>query len=103
MGLFILALFVPVGLLLPVIFQAETAWGEWGAEELRGLVGYVPARLAALAERWHAPMPDYAFSGPGGGLGHLSVAYIFSALVGGGLVTLVAVGLGRALLRGKRG
>jgi len=102
-GLCVLVVLVPLGLLLPEYFKAKTAWGEWGAEEIAQMVGYIPARLVALSERWHAPMPDYAFSGPGGGMGHLTAAYIVSALLGGGLAALVAVGLSRALLRGKRG
>ncbi len=97
-GIGVLALLSPLGLILPEHFHAGSAWGEWGVDEMEKLVGYVPAGLARLAEWWKAPMPDYAFPGwEEKGLTHLSLAYIFSGILGAGLVALVAWWLGRRM------
>lgn len=44
-GLIILALLTPLGIILPEKFKAGGAWGEWGPEALEKLIGYVPAGL----------------------------------------------------------
>lgn len=63
----ILALLSPLGLILPEVFKAGDAWGEWGL--FPGI--------------WNAPMPDYAFKGrEQGGLAGLSLGYIVSAVIG---------------------
>ncbi|MDD5505674.1 MAG: PDGLE domain-containing protein [Candidatus Omnitrophica bacterium] len=73
----------PLGLLLPEHFKAGSAWGEWGADEMRDLVGYIPEGLEKLSSLWSAPIPDYAFRGwEGKPLVSLSLAYIFSAVIG---------------------
>jgi hypothetical protein len=52
--------------------------------------------LEKLSSVWNAIMPDYAFKGWGGkGLGHLSFAYVISALIG------IALCIGGAWLLGK--
>ena len=89
-GIATLIFLSPLGLMLPAHFKAGSAWGEWSADEMQKLVGYAPAGLQKLSELWKAPMPDYAFKGwEEKGLAHLSVAYIFSALIG----IVVIVGL----------
>ena len=75
---------VPLGLL-----AAGTAWGEWGAEEIAGIVtrgselGYVPS---GLANGWSfkAPLPDYTLGGSEGAL-----AYILSAVIGVALLIIL--------------
>jgi len=82
-GLLILAVVSPAGLVLPEHFKAGAAWGEWGIEEIKELAGYIPEGLARLASLWSAPIPDYAFKGwEEKGLPALSFAYIISALAG---------------------
>jgi len=80
----------PLGLLLPEHFKAGSAWGEWGADEMQELVGYIPKGLERLSSIWSAPIPDYAFKGweekP---MLSLSIAYILSAVVG----ILICVGV----------
>jgi cobalt/nickel transport protein len=101
-GLGALILLSPLGLILPDHFKAGSAWGEWGADEMQKLVGYVPQGLQKLSEIWTAPLPDYAFKGwEDKGLTHLSLAYIFSGLLGAGLVALGAWILGRMLAKKK--
>jgi cobalt/nickel transport system permease protein len=77
-ALVVLAFATPLGLL-----AAGTAWGEWGADELKEMLGYVPKGLASMGDFWKAPLPDYSISGVGEVPG-----YILSALIG-----LVIVGI----------
>ena len=95
-GLGLLAVISPIGLFLPDKLKAGSAWGEWGADEIKGLIGYIPGGLEKLSSVWNAVLPDYAFKGWGDkGLGQLSFAYIISAIVG------IALCVGGAWLLGK--
>jgi len=97
-GIAVLIVLSPLGLILPEHFKAGSAWGEWGADEMQKLVGYVPNGLEKLSSLWNAPMPDYAFKGwEEKGLLHLSFAYIVSAILGIAIIA-VAVLLARKLL-----
>jgi hypothetical protein len=99
-GLGVLIILSPLGLLLPERFKAGSAWGEWGTDQMQKLLGYVPKGLEKLSSLWSAPMPDYAFKGwEGKSLSCLSFAYIISAIAGILLITLVVLLLGRILLR----
>ena len=99
-GLAVFALLSPLGLILPEHFKAGAAWGEWGADEMQDLVGYIPQGLEKLASIWKAPMPDYAFSGwEEKGLTSLSFAYIISAIVGIGVIVAVCLGIGKLLVK----
>lgn len=92
-GIGALIVLTPIGALAP-----GTAWGEWGAEELEGLVGYVPGNLEKLGGLWKAAMPDYATPGVSNGL----LGYLIAAVVGAALVVGVTWGVG-ALLARRRG
>jgi len=97
----VLIILTPIGLIIPEHFKAGSAWGEWGAEEIQKLIGYVPRGFEKLSSLWNAPMPDYAFKGwEGKPLAKLSLAYIVSALVGIGLVGAIIL-LITKLLSGK--
>lgn len=102
-ALAVMALLSPVGLYLPEIMKAGGAWGEWGAEEVRKLVGYAPRGMERSADAWKAPLPGYALPGPEPAPArHRSLGYVVSALAGaaacGGAGYLVA----RRLSAGKR-
>lgn len=91
----LMALLTPVGLYLPQIMKAGGAWGEWGINEVRTMVGYAPAGMEKTADAWKAPMPDYA--PPGGGDASSpaqGLYYLFSAFLGiiacGGAAHLLA-------------
>jgi hypothetical protein len=99
-GLAILIILSPVGLILPDHFKAGSAWGEWGAEEMKELVGYIPQGLEKLSSLWNAPIPDYAFKGwEEKGLPQLSAAYIISAIVGIGMTVLAVFFIGKMLVK----
>jgi hypothetical protein len=86
---------------LPEHFKAGAAWGEWGADEMQKLVGYIPQGLEKLSSLWSAPIPDYAFKGwEEKGLPHLSFAYIISAVLGIAIVVGIVLLLGK-ILSGK--
>jgi cobalt/nickel transport system permease protein len=81
-GLMILS---PLGLL-----AQGTAWGEWGAEQVSKLVGFIPAGLAHLSESWsHTLLPDYALPGPEHGFWASAAVYILSAVIGVGVISLL--------------
>jgi PDGLE domain len=88
----IMMILTPLGLL-----AAGTAWGEWGMDELQDALGYVPQGFQHLADLWNAPMADYSLPGWDENPVKASIAYILSAVVGGGLIVAVAFGLGKAL------
>lgn len=99
-GLIILIALSPLGLIMPDHFKAGSAWGEWGAEEMQELVGYIPKGLEKLSNIWNAPLPDYAFKGwEEKGLAHLSFAYIISAILGIGVTVLVLFLIGKVLVK----
>jgi len=99
-GIALLIILSPLGLLLPEHFKAGAAWGEWGMDEIKSLVGYIPSGLAKLSELWKAPMPDYTFQGwEGKGLAPASFTYIISAIVGIALTVAAAWFIGRKLTK----
>jgi cobalt/nickel transport protein len=87
-GLIILTLLTPIGVILPGKFTSEGAWGEWRPEELKKLIGYVPEGLKRLADLWKAPLPDYSFGKEGASMTVQVISYIASGLIG-----ILAVGL----------
>ncbi|HTP67047.1 MAG TPA: PDGLE domain-containing protein [Geobacteraceae bacterium] len=95
-GIAVLALFSPLGIILPAKFKAGDAWGEWGTDEIEKMLGYVPQGMKKLAERWHAPFQDYDFRGwDQMGLGMQSIGYIFSAVAGIAVIIAVIIVLGK--------
>ncbi|MBU0951774.1 MAG: PDGLE domain-containing protein [Elusimicrobia bacterium] len=99
-GLAVLIILSPLGLLLPEHFKAGAAWGEWGADEMQNLVGYIPQGLEKLSSIWNAPIPDYALKGwEKKGISHLSLAYVISAVVGVSITVLAVLGLGKLLVK----
>jgi cobalt/nickel transport protein len=97
-GLGILIALSPLGLIFPDHFKAGDAWGEWGTDGIKELVGYIPQGLEKLSSLWSAPMPDYAFKGwEEKGLSHLSFAYIVSAIIGILIIACAVLLIGKLL------
>ena len=100
LGMGVLIVLSPLGLILPDHFKAGSAWGEWGADEIQKMFGFVPQGLTKLSELWKAPLPDYAFQGwETKGISHLSLAYIFSAVVGIAIIAGIVFLIGKILVR----
>ena len=85
-----LLILTPAGLILPGYFKAGGAWGEWSAEELKAIVGYIPRGLSKISSLWNAPIPGY---------GRGSGAYIISAVVGVMAVFGIVFLIGKFLTR----
>jgi hypothetical protein len=99
-GIAALIVLSPLGLIIPEHFKAGDAWGEWGTDTIKELVGYIPQGLEKLSSLWKAPIPDYAFKGwEEKGLGSLSFAYIVSAIIGILIAACAALLIGKLLSR----
>ena len=98
-GLLIMALLTPLGILLPEKFKAEEAWGEWGTEKLEKVLGYVPEGLKKLADFWKAPIPDYNFGGEGASMTLQAISYIASGLLGIGVCAFVVFMVSRFMAK----
>lgn len=99
-GILILILLSPLGLILPEYFKAGDAWGEWGIDTIKELVGYTPQGLEKVSSLWNAPIPDYSFKGwEEKGLGSLSFAYIASAAIGIIITACAVLLIGKLLTR----
>ena len=100
-GLIILALLTPIGVILPEKFKAGGAWGEWGPEELEKLIGYVPQGLKRLSDLWKAPVPDYNFGSDGASMTIQVISYIASGLIGILTVGLLTYVISRLIVRAR--
>lgn len=82
----VLAISTPIGLIVPEYFKAGSAWGEWGSDEIKKLIGYVPKGLEKLSDIWASAIPDYGTS---------KISYIVSAILG------IIIVIGLTFLMGK--
>jgi len=98
-GLLIMALLTPLGVLLPKTFDAGKAWGEWGTDKLGQLIGYVPEGLKKLADLWKAPVPDYNFGGEEASITVQVISYVASGLLGIAACALVTLAVWRLIKR----
>jgi hypothetical protein len=102
LALGILALLSPLGLIIPALFGAGGAWGEWGLAKVKKLSGYVPQGMEKLSRIWKAPLQDYTVPGQREGLVHGSFGYIVAAFAGIAVTAGIAYLLARILARRKR-
>jgi cobalt/nickel transport protein len=101
-GLAVLALLSPIGIIIPDKVKAGAAWGEWGTDEIEKMLGYVPQGMKRFSEMWRAPLPDYDLKGwDQMGLGMQSLGYIFSAIVGMAITVAVILILGKVAIKEK--
>ena len=98
----ILVLLSPLGLLVPKWFGAGGAWGEWGVEEIRKMIGSVPQGMAKVSRLWKSPLQNYAIPGGNGGHAHGSLEYILAAVIGVAFTAGVAYFLAKLLGRRNR-
>ncbi len=98
-----LAFLSPLGVIVPALFGAGGAWGEWKLAELKRMAGFVPAEMKRLAELWKAPLPDYAVPGQAKGLASGSLGYVLAALVGLAVTAAVVYGITRLFMRKREG
>lgn len=101
-GLVVLVVLTPLGILLPLAFRSGDAWGEWGTETLRTLLGYLPEGLKRTADLWKAPLADYALGGKAPGTALQVVYYLLSGVLGAALVAGVVYILSKALTKHEK-
>lgn len=85
-SLIILAILSPIGLILPELFKAGDAWGEWSSDTLQEQLGFIPEGLKKLEGLWSAPIPDYNIGGEEASMTVQIVSYVLSAVLGIALV-----------------
>lgn len=84
-----MALLTPIGIILPRLFNAGAAWGEWGVDKLEELLGYTPQGLKRLSDLWKAPVPNYSFGSRDASLTLQILSYIAAGVLGVAAVGLV--------------
>ena len=97
--LLVLCVITPSGILLPMCFDAGKAWGEWSAETVKDLVGYVPKGLAKYSDIWKAPFPDYTLNSNDSSIVHQSGYYFVSCLFGATLTFIVMLLVSKIVVR----
>lgn len=106
LALGVLVLFTPLGLYVPALVNAGSAWGEWGPDELpeklaeHGLPAQTPTHLERLSAVWTAPLPDYALPGlETAPLWQLSLIYVVCGLLGVLILVLLVLGVQKLFAR----
>jgi cobalt/nickel transport protein len=102
-GIGILALLSPLGVIVPKLFGAGGAWGEWGVDEFKKFSGFVPEGMKRIAQIWKAPLPAYALPAQKKGLVPESLGYVLSAVIGIALIAAVMYLLAKLLGRKNGG
>ena len=97
--LLLLCLLTPVGILLPAFFNTGDAWGEWSAQTVKELVGYVPKGLGKYNDIWRAPLPDYSVKREDSSLVHRSGYYLVSGIIGATVTYSVMLLISRLFIR----
>ena len=98
-ALIILSVVTPIGIFLPVLFNTGNAWGEWSAETVKELIGYIPQGLAKYAGTQKAPLAGYTFNGNDSSLIHQSGYYIVCGIIGAMTTMIVTLILSKLIVR----
>jgi cobalt/nickel transport protein len=99
--LLLLCLITPIGVLLPMYFNAGDAWGEWSAQTVKDLIGYVPQGLAKYSDVWKAPLPDYTINNKDTSVIHQSGFYIVSGIIGATVTYVVMLLISKLIVRSR--
>jgi len=97
--LLVMIILTPIGIFLPMAFDAGDAWGEWSADTVESLIGYVPEGLQKYSDTYQAPMADYSMNADDPSLGNQSGYYILSGLIGAVLTLGVTWLLSKMIIR----
>ncbi len=102
LGLIILALLSPLGVILPAKFNAGDAWGEWSGETIGKLIGFIPEGMKKNSALWKAPVPDYNLGGGNSSLTVQVVSYIVSGAIGIALTLMIFFILSRFVIKREK-
>jgi hypothetical protein len=83
-GFIVLILLTPIGLLAPGV-----AWGEWGLDEIKQKLGFIPQGMSRLNEIIKNILPDYGIPGFAKNFFQSALGYILAAVVGIIAITLI--------------
>jgi predicted PurR-regulated permease PerM len=97
--LLILCFITPIGILIPMFFNAGDAWGEWSAETMKDMTGYVPEGLAKYTDVWQAPLSDYSVNSKDLSVVHQSGYYFVSGIFGATVTFLIMFLISKLLIR----
>lgn len=97
--LIILVLLTPVGIFLPMAFNAGDAWGEWSAETVQSMVGYVPEGLQKYSDSYSAPIPDYTLNEKDESTTRQSLYYIVSGILGAAITLGATILISKLIIR----
>jgi hypothetical protein len=100
--LLFLCVLTPVGIMLPAVFHAGDAWGEWSAQTLKDLIGYVPNGLAKYSDVWNAPLSNYTANPEDSSLVHRSGYYLVSGIIGSTLTYIVMLLISKFIVRNEK-
>ncbi len=98
-GLIIMALLSPLGIILPELFNSGDAWGEWGTDTLKELLGYVPEGLKKLTDVWKSPITDYNFGSEESSLAVQVISYVASGVIGIIITAAIIFAASRFIMR----
>jgi len=76
-GLVALVILTPLGLI-----ATGTAFGEWGPDEIKEQLGYVPIGIEKVLIQWNAPIPDYGLPGLDPTIGYYIAAVLGVVICG---------------------
>jgi hypothetical protein len=87
-GLLLLALFSPLGLILPDMIKSKTPFGEASGDSLKKELGFLPTGLNKTEKLWKAPVKDYNISKKNQSMLGKTIIYLGSGLLG---ISIIAV------------
>jgi len=88
-ALIALVILTPLGL-----FATGVPWGEWGAQELGNIAGFIPSGMKAMGDLWKGVLPGYGVPGFDGHAAS-SALYIVSAAAGSAIIVFTVFLWGR--------
>lgn len=89
----VLIILSPLGLI-----ATGTAFGEWGTDQLKDELGFVPVGLDKYAGLWqHVLLPDYSVPALGSSTAGSIFGYILSAVIGVALIVVIFTALSKIL------
>jgi cobalt/nickel transport protein len=97
--LLFLCLITPVGILLPAFTNTGDAWGEWSAQTVKELVGYVPEGLRRYSDIWKAPIQDYSDRKEDPSIVHRSGYYLVSGIFGATVTYVIMLLISRLIIK----
>jgi len=90
-GILILSLLAPLGLILPTYIKSKTAFGEESGDSIKKELGYIPKGMRKDEKIWKAPVKDYVVRSDEKPLWKKSLIYFSSGLLGIVIIALLTI------------